>query len=139
MIAVNWLVLSMITVISWGFMGFFVKLAYRYVSWPQIYIITNALMFASSLLVYISEKPSITVGTTGFNYALISGFISVLGTIAFYAALQGGKAIIVIPLTSLYPVITVVLSYLLLHEEITLTKGIGITLALIAIVLVAIE
>jgi len=134
----NWLILSIITIITWGTMGLLIKLAYQHTNWPQIYILTNAIMFASSLLIYISQKPTITMGSQGFNYALIAGIASVIGTIAFYSALQAGKAIIVIPLTSLYPVITVILSYLILHEQITLTKGLGILLALIAIVLVAI-
>jgi len=129
--------LSIITIIFWGFMGLFIKLAYQHTNWPQIYIITNAIVFAASLPVYISQKPTITIGSQGFNYALIAGIVSVIGTIAFYSALQEGKAIIVIPLTSLYPVITVVLSYLILHEQITLTKGLGIILALVAIVLVS--
>jgi len=135
----NWLVLSIITIVSWGFMGLFLKIASKYVDWPQTYIIANAVVFAAALLVYISQKPSIVVGSPGFNYALIAGFVSSFANIGFYSALQAGKAIVVIPLTSLYPVITVALSYLILHEEITLTKGLGIMLALLAIVLVSIE
>ena len=134
----NWLILSVITIITWGTMGLLIKLAYQHTNWPQIYIITNAILFASSLLIYVSQKPTIAVGSQGFNYALIAGIVSVIGTIAFYSALQAGEAIVVIPLTSLYPVVTVTLSYLILHEQITLTKGLGIILALVAIVLVAI-
>jgi len=135
----NWLILSIITIISWGIMGLIVKLATKHTNWTQIYIITNTIIFAAALIIYITQKPTITIGSTGFNYALAAGIISTIGTIAFYLAIQGGKAIIVIPLTSLYPVITVVLSYLILHEEITLTKGLGIILALIALILVSIE
>ncbi len=134
----NWLLLSAITIVTWGIMGLIIKLAYQHTNWPQIYILTNTIMFTSSLFIYVSQKPTINVGSQGFNYALIAGIVSVIGTIAFYSALQAGKAIIVIPLTSLYPVITVILSYLILHEEITLTKGLGIILALIAIVLISI-
>jgi len=98
----NWLLLSAITIITWGTMGLLIKLAYQHTNWPQIYILTNAIMFASSLLIYVNQKPSITVGSQGFNYVMIAGFVSVIGTIAFYSALQVGKAIVVIPLKSLY-------------------------------------
>jgi len=135
----NWLVLSIMTIVSWGFMGLILKIASKYADWPQTYLIANGVVFAAAVLLYITHKPSIVVGSPGFNYALIAGFASSLANIGFYSALQGGKAILVIPLTSLYPVITIVLSYLILHEEITLTKGIGILLALLAIVLVSIE
>ncbi len=40
-------------------------------------------------------------------------------------------------LTALYPLITVLLSFLILHETVTLRQGIGMLLALAAIVLMA--
>jgi len=138
-IAINWLVLSIITIITWGFVGFFLKLASKYSSWTEIYIVSNVALFVVSLLLFISQKPSISVGSHGFNYAMIGGIMMSLAAITFYIAIQVGKAIIVIPLTSLYPVVTIVLSYLILHEEISLTKGFGIILAVLALVLVAID
>ena len=120
-------------------MGLVVKLATKHIDWTQIYIIKNTIIFAAAVIIYISQKPTITIGSPGFNYALAVDLISTIGTIAFYLAIQAGKAIIVIPLISLYPVITVVLSYPILHEEITLTMDLGIILALIAIVLISIQ
>jgi len=119
--------------------GFFLKLASKYSSWTEIYIVSNVALFVVSLLLFISQKPSISVGSHGFNYAMIGGIMMSLAAITFYIAIQVGKAIIVIPLTSLYPVVTIVLSYLILHEEISLTKGFGIILAVLALVLVAID
>ncbi len=135
----NWLVLSMVTIISWGFVGFFLKLASNYSHWPEIYIVSNLAILVASLLIYISQRPSISVGSSGFNYAMVAGIMMALSAISFYVAIEVGKAIIVIPLTSLYPVVTIVLSYLILHEQISLTKGVGIILALVALVLVALE
>jgi len=136
---INWLLLSIITIISWGFVGFFLKLASNYSHWTEIYIVSNLALFVVSLLIYISQKPAINVGSSGFNYAMIGGIMMSLSAITFYLAIQLGKAIIVIPLTSLYPVVTIVLSYLILHEKISLTKGFGIILAVVALVLVAID
>ena len=135
----NWLILSTITIISWGFVGFFLKLASNHSHWTEIYIVSNLALLVASLLLYISQKPSISVGSPGFNYAMIAGIMMALSTISFYVAIQTGKAIIVIPLTSLYPVVTIVLSYLILHEQISLTKGVGIILAVVALVLIALE
>jgi len=135
----NWLVLSIITIISWGFVGFFLKLASNYSHWPEIYIVSNLAILVASLLIYVSQRPSIGVGSSGFNYAMVAGIMMALSAISFYVAIEVGKAIIVIPLTSLYPVVTIVLSYLILHEQISLTKGVGIALALVALVLVALE
>ena len=134
----NWLTFSIITIVSWGVWGFLMKLASTYLDWHQMFIATSTVTFAVSLLIYVSLKPPINVSLPGFSYALIAGFVGSLALVAFNAAVKEGKAIIVVPLTSLYPVITVVLSYLILHEEMTLIKGLGIVLALVAIVLVSI-
>ena len=131
--------LSIVTIVTVGIVGFFLKLAFRYSHWTEIYVLEMATMFILSLLVYLSQKPSISVGSPGFNYALIAGIMMTAGTIALYLALQGGNAIIVIPLTSIYPVVTIVLSYFILHEEISLVKGVGVVLALVALVLIALD
>ena len=100
---------------------------------------SNLALFVASVLVWASQKPSVSVGSAGFNYAIIAGVMMALGAVAFYVALQTGKAIVIVPLTSLYPVVTIMLSYLILHEQISLTKGIGIVLAVVALVLMALE
>ena len=135
----NWLILSIITIISWGLWGFFLKLASNHSHWTEIYIVSNLALLVATLLLYISQKPSISLGSPGFNYAMIAGIMMALSAISFYVAIQTGKAIIVIPLTSLYPIVTIVLSYLVLHEQVSLTKGLGIVLAVVALVLIALE
>jgi len=135
----NWVILCIITIISWGLWGFLGKLALNHLDWTEVYFVSNLALFVSSLLVWASQKPSINVGSAGFNYAIIAGIMMALGAVTFYVALQAGKAIMVMPLTSLYLVVTIVLSYLILHEQISLTKGIGIVLAVVALVLMALE
>ena len=46
--------------------------------------------------------------------------------------MEKGKVSTVIALSSLYPVVTIVLSILLLHERITRREGLGIVFALAA-------
>jgi len=138
-ISANWLVLSIITIVTVGIVGFFLKLAFKYSHWTEIYVVEMATLFVLSLAVYLSQRPSISVGSPGFNYALLAGIMMTVGTIALYLALQEGKAIIVIPLTSIYPVVTIVLSYFILHEQISLVKGLGVILALVALVLIALD
>jgi len=86
----------------------------------------------------VIAKPSLEIGAQGVNYALAAGVSGAFALIFFNMAMKEGNAIVVVPLTSLYPVITVALSYFILSEKLTVTKGLGIILALIAIVLVSI-
>jgi transporter family protein len=72
----------------------------------------------------------------GIWVALSAGILSCLGNIAYYHALNlGGKAATVIPLTALYPLVTIVLALALLGESLNRTQLIGIILSLAAIYL----
>ena len=135
----NWLISSLVAIVCWGFWGFFMKLASKYFNWHQVFVVTIIVTLAASLLIFVLLKPFINVRSAGFGYALLGGVAGVLALFAFYSAMGVGKAIIVVPLTALYPVITIILSYLILHEEISLIKGVGIMLASVAILLVSID
>ena len=60
------------------------------------------------------------------------------GIVLFVFVLShGGKASIVVPVTVMYPVVTIVLSVAILKEQITPTRGMGIIFALIAVFLLS--
>lgn len=70
----------------------------------------------------------------GATYAFASGLLSGLGNIAYYAVLNSGaKAAMVVPLTALYPLVTVLLAVPLLKEKVNPIQVAGIALALAAI------
>ena len=53
----------------------------------------------------------------------------------YFIAADKGKASTVVTLTALYPLVTLILSYLLLSESINLKQFFGVVFALIAIYL----
>ena len=61
--------------------------------------------------------------------------IAIISTISVFRL--GGEASVVSPITSLGFVIVVLLAYILLKEPITLSKGLGSILAVVAIVLLS--
>jgi bacterial/archaeal transporter family protein len=66
--------------------------------------------------------------------SLAAGLLGCLGNLACFRAMsEGGKALSVIPLTSLYPITTVILAMLFLKERPGLIQSIGIGLSLLAI------
>jgi transporter family protein len=73
----------------------------------------------------------------GIGFAVLAGVAGSIGSIFFYLALRQGKTSVVVPLTALYPLITVALSVLFLREEISGVKVIGIILALVASLLLS--
>jgi uncharacterized membrane protein len=72
----------------------------------------------------------------GCILAVLSGLVGSFGNLAFYRLMSAGQsAATVVPLTSLYPLVTVVLAVLLLKERLNLVQAGGVALALVAIYL----
>jgi len=74
----------------------------------------------------------------GIFYAFITGVLGGTGNIAFFKAFsEGGKASVVVPATSLSPLVTVILGYFLLKERASGSQKVGLALAIAAIYLLS--
>jgi len=136
----SWITYSFIAICCWGMWGFLMKLALNNLDWRQVFIIQGIFTLITSLLILFFLKPSMNLHFPDIGYAFLASIASSLAVVAFYQALEAGKAIIIVPLTAaLYPVVTVILSYIILNEKIGMFKGIGIILALIGVFLISIE
>jgi transporter family protein len=104
-----------------------------------LYETIGAIIVQLILLVFLFySKYKFDTNTTGITVSMLIAFFGVIGTILFFFTLSKTKASILVPLTALYPVITVILSLIFLKEKVTLVQGIGIVLAIIASVLLSI-
>ena len=72
----------------------------------------------------------------GASYGFLTGIFGSIGNIAFFEALShGGKASTVVPVTAMYPLVTVIGAMLLLREKLNWVQLCGVGLALGALVL----
>jgi transporter family protein len=72
----------------------------------------------------------------GIAFGLIVGVLSGLGQLALFAAYNGpANTSVVTVLTSLYPIVTVVLAVIFLRERLTKTQIAGLGFAVIALVI----
>jgi uncharacterized membrane protein len=71
--------------------------------------------------------------------ACASGVCAFAGGALFYAALHRGPSAAVVPLTSLYPALAVLLAAMFLHEAVSARQIAGIGAAFLAAVLLATE
>jgi bacterial/archaeal transporter family protein len=62
-----------------------------------------------------------------------SGIAMAVALLLFLKALARGPALVVVPLTALYPAVTVILSWIFLKEALTLRHLMGLGLALAAV------
>ena len=134
----NWLIFAILAIVFWGILGVISKLAFDYMDWKQLFILSNIGFLVVSLGFYLYFRPGFSnVSQTGIIFGIVAGIVGAIATLGFYIALSQGKASIIVPLTSLYPVITILLSFLILKEKITILQGVGIALALIAMFLIS--
>ena len=73
----------------------------------------------------------------GFAWGLLAGCIDVSGTALFIRASQTGRLDAAVVITSLYPVITILLARIFLHERFTLWKTIGMVAALASVAMIS--
>jgi len=132
-----WLFYSLMTLLCWGLWGVFSKLASNYSRPRQTLLFQAVGVVAFALVVLVLEQFQIQKTAAGFGWSFAAGFINFVGFLAFFAAVQKGKVSTVISLSSLYPVVTIALSVLLLHEKVTRREGLGIACAMAACWLLA--
>ncbi len=134
-----WLVFSLLTIVLWGVWGALTKAISA-----DIDAYMNQVLFAIGVLpvmaiVLFSGRLSGGVNRKrGVFYAFITGVLGGTGNIAFFKAFsEGGKASVVVPATSLSPLVTVILGYLLLKERASGYQKVGLALAMVAIYLLS--
>jgi bacterial/archaeal transporter family protein len=88
-----------------------------------------------SLVLFSSNGFRVQVDNLGIFYAVLIGIFGTLATFLFFIAITKGSISIILPLTSLYPIVTIFFSVLLLRESLSFKQSLGILLALVAIVL----
>jgi bacterial/archaeal transporter family protein len=130
-----WLFYSLTTILLWGAWGAVSKLASDGIdaNSNQVYFTIGLL----PLIFFTLRSPRLQGGdrrNMGIRWAFLTGILGGTGNIAFFQALViGGKASIVIPVTALFPLVTVILATTLLHEKMGKSQRIGLVLALVAI------
>jgi transporter family protein len=73
----------------------------------------------------------------GITFAALGGVGAALGTVCFYLLLARQRASLAVPMTSLYPALTVILSVLFLKEQLNGLHVLGILFALAAVALLS--
>ena len=133
----KWLLYSLLSLLLWGIWGVLVKYVSETLSWQQLYFYSGLATVAIVLAIAVLGTRLVTSTRPLYAaLALLAGVFGATGYIAMIKALEsGGKASVVVPLTSLYPAVTVLLAWGLLREELTPSKVLGIALALAAIYL----
>lgn len=129
---VHWLGFSVMALILWGVWGFLSKVATRQLPSESVYLLAICGHGVVLGYIWLSGGLSLPWHPWALGAALGAGLCMAFGLLFFFKALVGGAATVVVPLTALYPLVTVVLSWAVLREEMTPRHLAGIALALVA-------
>ena len=128
----TWFIPALIAALLWGLVGVLQKLgsnrvdATSLLAWVMVgYVISLPVFWRGSELTALNHR-SLWIG-------ILAGAANGLGTWFLFVAFdRGAKASVAIPLTALYPLFTVVLAFLALHERLGVLEWVGVLCALCA-------
>jgi len=134
----RWLFWTLVTILTWGVWAILSKLLAEEIASPahSQAISTMGVVPVLAMLWAMSGPPAVGNRASGVLLALGSGIVSCLGNIAYFDVFgRGTKAAAVVPITALYPTITVLLAIPILKERLSGVQLVGICLSLGAIYL----
>lgn len=134
---INWFPAAIIALFSFGLWGLFTKLAVIHIDAKSalVYQALGVAIIGLIMLSVINFKP--VANPKGLMYGLLTGIAYGIGCWFYFIAASKGKIITVVTLTALYPLVTILLAFLILKEVVNLKQGLGIALAFIAIILMS--
>jgi len=135
-----WLGFAILALVLWGITGVTQKLSTNRITSARSFLWFCWAMMALSAAVLLVARPHWGLAPLVVACSVAGGALNGLGAWTSFRALEsGGKASIVISLVSLYPMLTVVLAVVLLHERLTGMQMAGAVTAIAAAIMLSLE
>ena len=133
----KWLLYALLSLFWWGLFGFLGKVGSGKISPAQMQVLYMIGFIPILLMSLHRVQFKGATDLQGISFSILMGLCSALGILTFFVAMKTGKISIVAPATSLYPVITVILALAILKEKLNRLQIVGLSLSLIAIVILS--
>ncbi len=135
----TWLICTLAAGVCWGVWGVLAKGPSRELSGWMTHILFTIALVPSAL--YAACSRTMWVGSDkarGIAWGFASGLLAAGGNIAFYQALENGaETAIAIPLTGIYPLVTIAIAYVAFHERLGRIQWLGVALAVVVMILLS--
>ena len=128
----EWMHYSLLAIVLWGIVGLLQKLGTNRISATSL-LIWLTVGFVVLLPLFMREANLWDMSKRGVLVGILAGVLNGMGSWFLFASLEkGAKASVAVPLTALYPLVTVVLATLFLAETLTGLQWLGVFLALLS-------
>jgi transporter family protein len=125
----TWVFYACVATLCWGVVGLLQKLGTNRISSRSL-LIWLVVGFAALLPVLWRDAAIAGLGWRVLSIGLLGGAANGFGSWALFEALErGAKASVAVPLTAVYPLVTIVLARIFLAETLNFRQWVGIALA----------
>lgn len=133
-------ILVILTTVCWGITPILEKLALTK-STPLIGVTVRSIAVAVFMILYLSASRDLHIlGSVNLKTVLIfsiSGILAgALGMLTYFGALKAGATSRIVPIVAAYPLVTALLSVIVLGESVTVSRIIGTLLIISGVWLV---
>jgi transporter family protein len=135
----TWLTFALAAISLWGFVGLLQKLGADRISAHSL-LVWVTLGFLLTAPFYLPGSGVSSLSLHDIGWGLLVGITNGLGSWALFSALErGAKASVAVPLTALYPLVTLLLAIAFLGESLTPRQWLGVACAIAAAALLSHE
>ncbi len=128
----EWMHFSLLAIVLWGTVGLLQKLGTNRVSAPSL-LVWVTVGFVVLLPLFMREPNLWAMSKRGVFIGILAGVLNGMGAWFLFASLEkGAKASVAVPLTALYPLVTVLLATFFLAETLTGLQWVAVLLALLS-------
>ncbi|USQ96294.1 DMT family transporter [Caulobacter sp. RL271] len=130
----RWLVFALTTVVLWGVWGALASVSARH-GFPEtlVYCVWALTMIVPAVVVMHREKWKLDRDRLSILYGLLIGLTGAGGQMILFYAVTRGPPYLIFPIISLSPLVTILMSLVLLRERTNRWGALGVALALIAL------
>jgi transporter family protein len=133
----NWLASASLALLSFGLWGLFTKLSVLHIDAKSALVFQTLGVLIIGIITagMLGYKPEVNM--KGVSFSILTGIAYGVGCLFYFVAASKGKIITVVTFTALYPLITIILAFILLKENVSFKQCLGIGLALISIAMMS--
>ena len=136
----DWLAFALIATLSWGIAPIFAKLGLAKVDpLSGLALRTASALIVLAIIIFAtgSFKRVLSVPLRSAGFMIVEGIVSsLIGQLAFYYTLKLGGVSKAVPITSTYPLVTVILATLILGERMAVGRVCGSVLVVLGVFLI---
>ena len=128
-----WLPYALLVLAGWGIWGLVQKPLTDETDVYSVAFVQFGVTLSWGLGMALARRQRLDPRTPGLKFATGAGLCAYSGSLAFLLAIDRASASLVVPMTAMYPVVTIILGVVFLNERLTISHKVGVVLSLAAI------